>query len=42
VVAFAVRSVPERFRFTVAGAVLGGLIAFQIACLGLVTTHFYA
>jgi 4-amino-4-deoxy-L-arabinose transferase-like glycosyltransferase len=42
VVAVAVRSVPARFRLGAAGAVLGGLIAFQVACLGLVAAHFYA
>lgn len=42
VVAVAVRALPERFRLTAAGAVLGGLIAFQVACLGLVAAHFYA
>jgi 4-amino-4-deoxy-L-arabinose transferase-like glycosyltransferase len=42
VVALAVRTVPTRFRLTAAGAVLGGLVALQIACLGLVTAHFYA
>ena len=42
VVAVAVRALPQRFRLAGAGAVLGGMIAFQVACLGLVMGHFYA
>jgi 4-amino-4-deoxy-L-arabinose transferase-like glycosyltransferase len=42
VVALAVRAVPGRFRTLSAGAVLGGLVALQIACLGLVAARFYA
>jgi 4-amino-4-deoxy-L-arabinose transferase-like glycosyltransferase len=42
VVALAIRAVPTRFRPLGAGAVLGGLVAFQIACLGLVAAHYYA
>jgi 4-amino-4-deoxy-L-arabinose transferase-like glycosyltransferase len=42
VVALAVRALPARFRVAGAGAVLGGLVALQVACLGLVASHFYA
>jgi hypothetical protein len=42
VVAQAVRAVPSRFRAVAIGCVLGGLVAFQIACLALVATRYYA
>jgi 4-amino-4-deoxy-L-arabinose transferase-like glycosyltransferase len=42
VVTLAVRALPARFRVVGAGAVLGGLIALQVACLGLVASRFYA
>ena len=42
VLAQAVRAAPVRLRGATAGAVLGGLIVFQIACLGLIAARYYA
>ena len=41
VVALAVRALPPRLRVGGAAAVLGGLVVFQLACLGLVAARFY-
>jgi 4-amino-4-deoxy-L-arabinose transferase-like glycosyltransferase len=42
VLAQAVRAAPMRLRGGAGGAVLGGLIVFQIACLGLIAARYYA
>jgi 4-amino-4-deoxy-L-arabinose transferase-like glycosyltransferase len=41
-VAQATRALPARFRGAGQGAVLAGLIVFQLACLGLVAARYYA
>jgi 4-amino-4-deoxy-L-arabinose transferase-like glycosyltransferase len=42
VLAAATQAAPRRFRGAAAGAVLAGLIVFQIACLGLIFARYYA
>jgi 4-amino-4-deoxy-L-arabinose transferase-like glycosyltransferase len=41
-VAQATRALPKRWRTAGQGAILGGLIVFQVACLGLVAARYYA
>jgi hypothetical protein len=41
-VAQATRALPARFRPASQGVVVGGLLVFQIACLGLVAARYYA
>jgi 4-amino-4-deoxy-L-arabinose transferase-like glycosyltransferase len=40
-VAQATRALPQRFRGAGQGAVLGGLVVFQVACLGLIASRYY-
>jgi 4-amino-4-deoxy-L-arabinose transferase-like glycosyltransferase len=42
VAAQALRAVPARLQGVGAGAVIAGLVVFQIACLGLVASRYYA
>lgn len=41
-VALAVTLVPRRLRSTAVGLVLGGVVAYQLLCLGFVASHYYA
>lgn len=41
-VALATTLVPRRWRPAASGAVLGGVLVFQLFCLGLVASHYYA
>ncbi len=41
-VALALTLVPVRARSLAIGAVLGGLVVYQLFCLGLMATHYYA
>jgi 4-amino-4-deoxy-L-arabinose transferase-like glycosyltransferase len=42
VLAQSTQAVPARFRGAAAGAVIGGLVVLQLACLGLIVSRYYA